>query len=132
VIFETKRLLLRKLKIEDKESLAKIFTDKDSMKYYPNTFSESEVEKWITWNINNYEKYNYGLWAVVLKDENIVIGDCGITLQEINNELLPELGYHIDKEYCNKGFASEAAEACKNYAFEKLDIPAIYSYMTPM
>ena len=129
-ILETTRLILRELTIDDKYELSKILSDKESMKYYPHPFTDIEVENWIKWNIENYKKYNHGLWAVVLKEKNVFLGDCGITLQEIDNEQLPELGYHIKKEYNNLGYATEAAKACINYAFNELNIKTLYSYTT--
>ena len=48
-----------------------------------------------TWN----EKYGFGLWAVVLKETGAFIGDCGIFIQNIDGEMLPEIGYHIHKRY---------------------------------
>jgi RimJ/RimL family protein N-acetyltransferase len=66
---------------------------------------------------------------VILKDENELIGDCGITLQDIEGELLPEIGYHVRSTYCRKGYASEAAKACIDFAFARTDFDAVYSYM---
>lgn len=43
---------------------------------------------------------------------------------------MPEIGFHIIKDYWNKGYATEAAMACKNYAFEVLNYPKIFSYTT--
>ncbi|WP_028972886.1 GNAT family N-acetyltransferase [Spirochaeta cellobiosiphila] len=127
-IIETKRLYLRELIKSDKEELSKILTDPESMKFYPTTFNDKKVEDWIKWNIDNYKKYRHGLWAVILKEGNIFLGDCGITIQDIEGEPLPELGYHIKKEYCNKGFATEAAIACMEYAFKIFDYPVVYTY----
>lgn len=127
-IIETKRLFLRELIESDKEELGKILTDQESMKFYPAPFSDKKVEDWIKWNIDNYKKYKHGLWAVILKEGNVFLGDCGITIQDIEGEQLPELGYHIKKEYCNKGFATEAAKACMKYAFATLDYPELYTY----
>ena len=59
----------------------------------------------------------FGLWAVILKEGNEFIGDCGITMQEVEGQSLPEIGYHIIKEYCRRGYASEAANACIDFAF---------------
>ena len=58
------------------------------------------------------------------------IGDCGITMQNIGDETVPEIGFHIIKEYCNKGFATEAALACKEYAFKVLHYHDVFSYTT--
>ncbi len=98
------------------------------MQFYPAPFSDKEVEDWIKWSIDNYKRYRHGLWAVILKEGNIFPGDCGITMQDIKGEKLPELGYHIKKEYCNKGYATEAAKACMDYAFRTLYYPVLYTY----
>lgn len=129
-IIETDRLYLRELTLDDKIELSMILSDEETMKYYDHPFSEEEVENWIKWNIENYKQYNHGLWAVILKENDVFIGDCGITIQEIENEKIPELGYHIKKEYWNKGFATEAAIACRNYSFNILNIKILYTYTT--
>jgi RimJ/RimL family protein N-acetyltransferase len=127
---ETQRLYLRELLLEDKTELMRVLSNSESMKYYPHPFSEEEVEKWIQWNIESYKKYNHGLWAVLLKEGDIFIGDCGITMQNIGDEIVPEIGFHIIDEYCNKGYATEAALACKEYAFRTLNYSKIFSYTT--
>jgi len=130
MIIETKRLYLRELVPEDKINLMKVLSDPESMVYYLHPFSEKEVENWIHWNIENYKKHQHGLWAVIVKKGKVFIGDCGITMQNIEDETVPEIGFHIIKEYCNKGFATEAATACKEYAFKVLNYPKIFSYTT--
>jgi len=129
-IIETERLYLRELQSDDTKELMKVLSDPESMKFYPDPFSEEEVEKWIQWNIENYKKYKHGLWAVILKEGQVFIGDCGITMQNIGDETVPEIGFHIIKEYCNKGFATEVALACKEYAFKVLHYNAVFSYTT--
>lgn len=129
-VLETKRLYLRELVMGDVQELSKVLSDPESMKYYPAPFDQEKVEKWIQWNIDNYKQYNHGLWAVILKDGERLIGDCGITMQEIADETVPEIGFHIIKEYWNKGYATEAARACKDYAFAVLNYPRVFSYTT--
>lgn len=126
---KTKRLILRELTMDDLEDLHKIFSDAESMKHYPRPFSLEKTQKWINWNIDNYKTYGFGLWGVVLKAENCLIGDCGITMQNINGKIEPEIGYHINKAYANNGYATEAAMACRDYAFKILKITKLYSYM---
>jgi Acetyltransferases, including N-acetylases of ribosomal proteins len=129
-IIETERLYLRELQIDDKKDLMKVLSNPESMEFYSNPFSEEEVEEWIQWNIDNYKKYKHGLWATILKDDEVFIGDCGITMQNIGDETVPEIGFHIIKEYCNNGFATEAALACKEYAFKVLHYHEVFSYTT--
>lgn len=74
-------------------------------------------------------KCGFGLWAVVLKETGKFIGDCGITIQDIDGEMLPEIGYHIHKKYWRKGFAKEAARAVRDWVFLNTQYDTIYSYM---
>lgn len=127
-ILETERLYLRELSIDDTEDLMKVLSDPESMRFYPKPFAREDVEAWIRWNLENYEKYGHGLWAVIRKDGNVFLGDCGITMQEIDEETVPEIGYHIIREYWRMGYATEAAFACKEYGFHTLHYPKIYSY----
>jgi len=126
---ETERLLLREMTDMDFSALYSIFSDSETMQHYPAPFDEARTKRWIAWNRANYKKYGFGLWAVVLNQTDELIGDCGITMQMIDGELLPEIGYHIHKSCWRKGYASEAARAVRDWAFENTTHPALYSYM---
>jgi RimJ/RimL family protein N-acetyltransferase len=128
-MIETERLLLREYKLEDFNTLFEIMSDEEIMKHYPAPFDEERTRGWIMWNVNNYKKYGFGLWAVILKETGEFIGDCGITIQNIEGEILPEIGYHIHKKYWRCGFGSEAAKAVRNWVFHNTDYDTIYSYM---
>jgi predicted acetyltransferase len=127
-ILETERLKLRELTLADTEKLSLVLSDVESMKFYPHPFSREEVENWIKWNIDNYKKYGFGLWAVIEKDSDEFIGDCGITMQQVEDDLFPEIGYHLRKEFRGKGYATEAARACSDFAKSR-GIKQIISYM---
>ena len=129
MILETERLILRKMDQNDYDALYAVLADSDIMEHYPYTFDEVRVRNWITRNMDRYRKDGFGLWAVVLKEIGEMIGDCGITMQNIHGQWLPEIGYHIRADHQRKGYASEAAAACIRYAFENYDFPAVYSYM---
>ena len=128
LIFETRRLYLRQLTLEDTSNLSLVLSDQESMRHYPHPFSNEEVKEWIERNIKRYKNDGFGLWAVIRKADNQFLGDCGITLQNIDGDILPEIGFHIIKKFCNLGYATEAAEACKKYAMEILGYKSIYSY----
>lgn len=126
---ETKRLILREMVSEDFDELYEIFSDAETMQYYPAPFDKEKTRSWILRNQARYAEMGFGLWTVVHKDNGKVIGDCGITMQNIHGQMLPEIGYHIHKDYQRKGYATEAARACRDYVFELLDMDAVYSYM---
>lgn len=128
IIIETHRLFMRELTMNDISDLSLVLSDEESMQHYPHAFSEDEVRKWIERNIARYKNDGFGLWAVIRKGDNQLLGDCGITFQNIDGEILPEIGFHIIKSYCNRGYATEAADACKRYAIDVLGFKSIYSY----
>ena len=128
-MIETKRLLLREYSPDDFDALYAILSDPETMRHYPAPFDAARTRRWIDWNLENYEKYGFGLWAVVLKETGAFIGDCGLTLQNIDGEALPEIGYHIHRDHWRRGYAKEAARAVRDWAFENTDYDALYSYM---
>ena len=129
MIIETERLQLREMNMDDFDALYRILSDADTMQHYPAPFDAEKVKSWIERNQNRYKNDGFGLWAVILKSTGEFIGDCGITMQPIHGEMLPEIGYHIRKDLWRNGYGSEAASACMKYAFEALQMPAVYSYM---
>ena len=128
MIMETQRLQLREMKPDDFQALSLVLGDAEAMRHYPYTFDRQHVRDWIERNMNRYRKDGFGLWAVCLKDTGEMIGDCGLTLQNINGEMLPEIGFHIRRDCQRKGYAKEAAMAVRNWAFRNTDYPALYSY----
>ena len=126
---ETDRLILRELTMDDFACLYEILSDEETMKHYPKPFDEKKVKDWISWNIDNYETFGFGLWAVVLKENNQMIGDCGVTMQIIDGQIKPEIGYHINEKYQRRGYATEAAKICRDFIFENTPFNIIYSYM---
>lgn len=129
MMIETERLQLREYTLDDFDSLYEILSDEETMKHYPMPFDAEKVRGWIQWNIENYAKYGFGLWAVVRKKTGEMIGDCGITMQNIDGAWLPEIGYHIHKKYWRQGYGSEAARAVRDWAFENTEYDCLYSYM---
>ncbi len=128
-MIETERLLLREYTMEDFDALYEILSDPETMQHYPAPYTPEKTANWITWNLENYRNYGFGLWAVVLKETGEFIGDCGLSLQNIDGQQLPEIGYHIHKKYWRRGFGSEAARAVRDWAFENTDYDTLYSYM---
>ena len=130
MIMETQRLILRQYTMEDFDRLYAILSDPETMKHYPKPYDEAGTKRWLDWSLNNYATYGFGLWAIELKESGTFIGDCGLTMQPIDGEMLPEIGYHIHKDHWRKGYASEAARAVRDWAFRNTEFDRLYSYMT--
>ena len=130
MIIETERLILREYTYDDFDALYEILSDEETMKHYPKPYDENGVKRWLDWSLDNYRKYGFGLWAIELKQTGEFIGDCGLTMQNIDGESLPEIGYHINKKHWRKGYAREAARAVRDWAFNNAGFDSLYSYMT--
>ena len=127
MILETERLYLREMDQSDFASLCRILKDDETMYAYEGAFSDDEVREWLDRQIARYHKWGFGLWAVVLKETNEMIGQCGLTMQNWKDGEVLEIGYLFEREYWHKGYATEAAKACKKYAFETLNASEVCS-----
>jgi RimJ/RimL family protein N-acetyltransferase len=127
MILETERLYLREMNQEDFSSLCKILQDKDVMYAYEHAFDDDEAQGWLDKQIMRYNQYGFGLWAVILKETGEMIGQCGLTMQDCNSRQVLEVGYLFQKAFWHKGYASEAAIACKKYAFEIFNADEVFS-----
>lgn len=129
MILETDRLFLRAMTAHDFEALYTVLADSDIMQHYPYTFDEARVQNWIRKNLERYRVFGFGLWAVCLKADGSMIGDCGLTMQNAGGTILSEIGYHIAKAHQRQGFASEAARAVRDWAFTRTPFGMVYSCM---
>ncbi|KFM99838.1 MULTISPECIES: GNAT family N-acetyltransferase [Bacillus cereus group] len=123
----TERLILRRMTKDDTENLMEIFSDPVAMRYYPSTKNESETMEWINWTLKNYDEYGVGLWIVEDKVTGEFLGQCGIVPQEVDGVMEMEIGYLFVRRVWGKGYATEAALACKNYGFERLKLNRMVS-----
>lgn len=119
MILETNRLYLRKMTQEDFPSLCEILQDVEVMYAYEHAFSDDEVQEWLDKQIERYKQDGSGLWAVILKETDKMIGQCGLTLQDYRGKQVWEIGYLFQKAFWHQGYATEAAIACREYAFRE-------------
>lgn len=115
------------MKTSDIESLSTILQDEDVMYAYNGAFSQEETEEWMQKQIRRYNEFGFGLWGVFLKGTGEMIGQCGITMQEYRAAQVPEIGYLLAHKYWHKGYATEAAIACREYGFDTLHFKTLYS-----
>lgn len=130
-ILETSRLVLREFSPEDADALERVLSDPETMRYYPAPYDRAGVEQWIARNRERYEKDGVGLWAMLLKSTGELIGDCGITRQEVEGEYLYEIGYHLRRNNWGQGLATEAAIACRGWGFQHLQVERLISLIRP-
>jgi [ribosomal protein S5]-alanine N-acetyltransferase len=130
-VIETERLALRAITHDDFADLFSIWSDPEAMRMFPRTLDEAATREWIDRNLRRYEKYGHGLWAVILKDGRQFVGDCGLVIQRVDEVEELEVGYHFNPKFWGRGYATEAARACMDYARDRLGRRRIISMIRP-
>jgi RimJ/RimL family protein N-acetyltransferase len=127
LILQTERLSLREFIPEDVDALTLLLSDPHTMRFYPAPLGRAGVLEWIDRNRRRYADIGHGLWAMILNSTGELIGDCGLTRQNVDGVAEIEIGYHVRRDHWGKGYAPEAARACRNYGFAKLVVERLIS-----
>ena len=117
----SERLITRKLTKDDVDIWTTFFEDKDCAHFFPTMGlpnAKARAEYWIEKQLLRYEENRFGLQALINKQSGEFVGQCGLLLQEVDNEPVLEIGYSLLKLHWHKGYATEAAKLFKDYAFE--------------
>jgi ribosomal-protein-alanine N-acetyltransferase len=130
-ILATERLRLREFVPEDAGALAEVLCDAETMRYYPARFDQAAVEEWIARNSRRYAANGHGLWAMIEKATERLVGDCGVTLQTVDGLEEFEVGYHLNRACWGRGYATEAARACRDWAFQNRKPAYVISLIRP-
>lgn len=130
-ILETSRLILREYRRDDADALARVLSDPETMRFYPAPYDRAGVEDWIARSLRRYAEHGHGLWAMVLKASGEMIGDCGLTVQNVDGADEIEIGYHVRRDLWGQGLATEAAWACRDFGFARLPVERLISLIRP-
>lgn len=127
---ESARLRLRAARPEDVEPLRPVFSDPQVMRYVGDGSPRDEkkvrdaIERWM-----RLEPQGMGLFTISVKDDDAVIGDCGLIPIKRTGETERgpeiELGYRLGRAHWGRGYASEAAGRVMQYAFDTLALPRV-------
>lgn len=123
-IIETNRFYLRTFQETDALHLFSLNSDCEVLKYTGDVPFET-VDDALEF-IKNYRAYldfGMGRWAVILKENNAFLGWCGLKYNPKTEQV--DLGFRFFQKYWNKGYATEAAQACIEYGFTKLKLQKI-------
>lgn len=111
--------------------MARLFEDDQARRFYPGMSGEEMQRTWIDWNLISYRDNGFGLWVLELLPAGAQVGDCGLTVQEAVGHEMIEIGYHVAEEFRGRGFATEAAGACRDFAFDVLGVEIVCSIVDP-
>jgi RimJ/RimL family protein N-acetyltransferase len=131
-VMETERLLLRKLKPQDLDSLVDVYGDPLAMRYFEKVYTRDEIrERFLNRNLARYDDPGYGMYAVERKRDGEFLGLAGPNLEEVDGERYIEVGYSFKPAAWGNGYATEAAAACVQYVFERLGAQRAVSFIDP-
>lgn len=119
-ILETKHLKVREGILADVDDFYRIYSAPSITYYMEDLFQDKDMERaYMESYIRNvYGFYGFGLWTVLHKGENRVIGRAGLSVREGYDP--PELGFVIDENYQKRGYGYEVCRAILHYAKDEL------------
>lgn len=131
VVIETDRLLLRNFTEDDARLLYELNLDPEVIRYTHDPLTDVEHARKVLAEVilPQYMSYGHGRWAVQLKSNPEFIGWCGLKYLSETNEV--DLGYRFMKKFWGKGYATEAALACIEYGFNRLNLQWIVGRALP-
>jgi RimJ/RimL family protein N-acetyltransferase len=144
VRLETERLVLRRPEPGDWDAYAEIFGDAEVMRFIGTgrTVAPEDVPNAIERMLRHWDRLGVGLFSVVRKEDDRLIGRTGYLLwdatrwvtamhEELEGELELEIGWTFARAFWNRGYATEAAIACRDHAFGPLGKDRFISLIAP-
>ncbi|MCM3164939.1 GNAT family N-acetyltransferase [Metabacillus litoralis] len=125
--FETNRLILRKININDLDDIYEFSSDPKvahHMTWEVNKTKEETLHNFVSIVIEKYKTGQSADWAIVHKESNKVIGTCSF-VDWSNNNQKAEIGYVLNRNYWGQGLVSEAIKVVIKFGFEILELNRI-------
>lgn len=127
---ETDRLVLREWRDDDRRTFAEMNANENVMKYFPACLDARETDMMVSRIMAEFEEFGVGLFALELKETREFIGFVGFHRFDFEAPFSPgwEIGWRISDRFWHKGYATEAATACFDYARKHDLFDRVYSF----
>jgi RimJ/RimL family protein N-acetyltransferase len=132
VILETRRLTLRELETSDLDLVAGMLADREVMRHWPRPYTRDEAVDWIERQRQRYARDGHGYWLAVESGGGRVVGQAGVMTLEVNRKPEAALGYILRREFWGLGYATEAAAAVRDRAFETTPCDRVVALVRPV
>lgn len=129
---QSPRLLFREISLNDFNAWLPFFEDPESFKHWKGEKLPPRIacEKWYARQFERYEKGLGGMNALIEKSSGKLVGHAGLLVQNVDGVAELEIGYSLLLEFWGKGYAIEAAQKCKNIAFQDYQVPSLISIIS--
>jgi len=130
VELKTERLLLRQWRDEDLPGFAKINSDPEVMEFYPHLLDRQQSNAGAVKFKSLISKNGWGFWALESRRDQNFLGLVGLNIHAYKLPFGPcvEIGWRLARKDWGKGYATEAAIACLDFAFDELKLSEVYSF----
>ncbi|TPN82151.1 GNAT family N-acetyltransferase [Aquimarina algicola] len=128
-IFRSQRLGFRNWSIDDLEILTEINNDDQVMEFFPFKPSRKDTRDFIFRMQEMFDETGFCYFAVEVIETQTCIGFIGICEQTYFDDIdrFVDIGWRLHKNSWNKGYATEGAIACIDFAFNTLKLKTIYA-----
>ncbi len=126
VIFNTERLMLRRLEVEDAAFILELLNSEAWLKYIGDRHVKTldAAEKYLKEKVMpGYTMNGMGMMLVENKELKVPMGICGLLTRKGLNA--PDMGFAFLPAYTGMGFAKESAIPVLNFAKEELRLPKV-------
>ncbi len=131
-IIETSRLILRYFTIRDQKALIPILSDPQVMKFsIIGVHNQKQIRQFIEQRLLSYLECGFGLYALIHKQNQELIGYCGFFVQAIEQQKEVEIGYRLATKYWGQGLATEAAQAVFEYGKQRFGFKRFVCLIEP-
>ncbi len=130
-ILETPRLILREMALDDLDFVATMLADPRVSRYYERRFSREDSAVWLRRQLDRYQRDGHGLWLVVARESGTPVGQVGLAFQEVEGMRQPEIGWLLHAPFWGHGYATEAAAATRDAAFDRWHYDRVISLIRP-
>ncbi|MEM7759984.1 MAG: GNAT family N-acetyltransferase [Cyanobacteria bacterium P01_A01_bin.40] len=131
-ILETSRLTMRYITSHDAEALIPILGDPEVMRYsIIGVHNPKQIKQFIEQRLLSYLECGFGLYALIHKQEQVLIGYCGFFIQSVEQQQEVEIGYRLAKKYWGQGLATEAAQEILKYGQERFNFKRFICLIEP-
>ena len=102
------------------------------MEHFPKPLTKNETEEFIGRLLDHYRKHGYSYFATELLATGELIGFIGLAYQKYKTEFTPatDIGWRLKKSAWGKGYATEGAKRCLEFAFKDLNLEKVISTCT--